>query len=554
VRPRRGARREVLNGLLGCVGGARSGNRFVDHGFQISRAGILVGLYIVGPGGVHIELAADELSQILVRGVGELADDVGCLGGQRDHVVVGRKNDMHLVDIGGNGVASLLNELVVGFGSPVGGEVGRVGNSGPPVVVREVDIVFRAAEHVAEPAVLAAAVAVAVSAVDGLPVIGALIGAELAVGAVLEQILALAGGNVLNKVEHTVGICAAGRDEVVGVDPRAGIIDLAVVAVGGQSLADGEVVGGGVGLDGSPGCIVEVAELAGIAKAEVHSAQLAGAEVGVCVIKVALDTDVGVKTAGLVELGKLLDNSLAGIGGRGDGPLFGVGSEFAGEDGAGAGSGRSLDAGALRQSKLGVDLSPVGQFVVAGPPADVAGLACGFAVGHELIDGRGDLAAVDLVENGLVVDAYAREGGLCERRDGVDSVGGVLIAGIQLVVSLVFRGVDDLVQGGVAVGVGVDNVADVGHKAVLDVLGDLVGLAPGREEIGAGARVELGLHPIVEAVGAGIVFHGDVEILFNLCADGIIGIAVGIVEAVAELREADVDIVHAGVVLRIGRR
>ena len=115
----------------------------------------------------------------------------------------------------------------------------------------------------------------------------------------MQQILTLIGGKELDKIQNTVGIRAGGGDEIVGVDPRAGGVGLAVAAVGGQSLTDGQIVDGGVRMDGEPCALEEIAELAGIAEAEVHSAQRAVAEIGIRIVKVALDADVGVETAEL---------------------------------------------------------------------------------------------------------------------------------------------------------------------------------------------------------------------------------------------------------------
>ena len=416
-----------------------------------------------------------------------------------------------------------------------------MGNGVPPALVLKVAIVLDTAEHIAEPDVLAAAVAVAVCAVDRRPVIGADAGVELAVHAVMQQILACVGGKELDQIENTVGICAGGGDKVVGVDPRAGGVGLAVAAVGGQSLTDGQIVDGSVRMDGEPCALEEIAELAGIAEAEVHSAQRTVAEIGIRVVKVALDADVGVKTAVLIKLSQLLDDGLALLGDGAHGPVFAVRAGLAGEDGAGAGASGNGDAGALRQSQRRVDLVPIGELVVARPPADITGGACGLAVGQELIDRCGDLALVDLVKDGLVVNGNAAEGGICKGGHGVDGVGGGLVAGVELVVRLPFLAVHHLVERGIAVGIGVDDLAEVGDEAVLHPAGDLVALAPGREQIGGAAGEELGLHTVVEAVRAGVIFQRHADGLLDGGLDGVVGIAVEIVEVVAELGKADVD-------------
>ena len=133
----------------------------------------------------------------------------------------------------------------------------------------------------------------------------------------MQQVLALLAGEEFHQIQHAVRILAAGGDEVMGANPGAGGVVLAVLAVGGRRHAQGQVAHLRVLVDGGPGGLVEIAELAGIAEAEVHRAQLAVAEVGVRVVKVALDADAAVQAAGRVHLGQLLDDGLRLLAHRG---------------------------------------------------------------------------------------------------------------------------------------------------------------------------------------------------------------------------------------------
>ena len=155
----------------------------------------------------------------------------------------------------------------------------------------------------------------------------------------------------------------------MGVDPGTGLVDRTIAIGSLEGGAHGQVVDDRVRIGGQPGALVEVAELSGIAEAEVHRADFAGTEIGVSVVKVALDADAGIQAAVFMELGQLPDHVLAGLGGGRDRPMLGIRTQLAGEDHAGHGAAHVgiLDAGALRQAQGGVDLAPVGQLVVPGP-------------------------------------------------------------------------------------------------------------------------------------------------------------------------------------------
>src|SRR5699024_4942782 len=509
-------------------------HHLIDHLLQLQGAGILIGRRVGRPVAVHIQLPADELGQILVGQAVELADDLGGLRRQSNHIVVRGKIHDHIVHVGGNGLLGLIHQGRVLLSGPVVAEVRGVGHRGPPILVLEVHIVLRAAEHVAEPHILAPAVAVAVGAVDLGPVVAALIKVVFAVDTVVQQVLSLVGGNKLHQIQHPLGVLAGVGNEIVGVDPGTGLVDGAVAAVAGKGIAHGQIVDGGVGVGSRPGRLVEVTELAGIAEAEVHRADAAGAEVGVGVVKVAADADAAAQSAVQIQLPELPHNGLAGLGGSGNRPVLRVGPQLAGEHNAlhvRAHSGL-LDAGALGHGKGVVNLVPGGQLVIAGPAAHVARAARGLAVGQELIHSLGHRAAVDLIQDRLVIHRNAGEGGIGKGGDGVDGIGGVGIAGVQLVVHLVLVRVDDLVQGGVAVRVGVDDLADVDHQLVLDVAGDLLRLAPGGEQVRRRAGVQLGLHAVVKALGAGVILQGNVASVLNGLTAGIIHIHLSIIQVV----------------------
>ena len=332
----------------------------------------------------------------------------------------------------------------------------------------------------------------------------------------MQQILACGAREVFHQVKYALGVGARGRDEVVRADPSAGGVGVTVVAVLGEGNAEGEVARLRVGVGGEPALFVEVTELARITKAEVHGADLAKAEIGICIVKVALYADAAVEGAGLVELGKLLDDFLGSVARGCQRPFFAVGAKIAGEDESIPNVAvRREDGGALRGCDGLVDLVPVGQLVVAGPPTDIAVLACRGGIGQEFVNRLGNLAAVDGIKNRLVVNGDAGVCGIGKRRDGVDGVGFVLVAGVELVVHLVLFGVHDFEQRRVTIRGCIHDVGEVVHEVFAHPFGDLVGLAPGGEEVRRAARVELGLHTIVKAVRAGVVLERHVDGAFD---------------------------------------
>ena len=113
----------------------------------------------------------------------------------------------------------------------------------------------------------------------------------------MQQILSGVGGHKLHQIQHPVGILAGIGDEVVGVDPGTGLVDRTIAIGSLEGGAHGQVVDDRVRIGGQPGALVEVAELSGIAEAEVHRADFAGTEIGVSVVKVALDADVALRTS-----------------------------------------------------------------------------------------------------------------------------------------------------------------------------------------------------------------------------------------------------------------
>ena len=214
--------------------------------------------------------------------------------------------------------------------------------------------------------------------------------------------------------------------------------------------------------------------------------------------------------------------------------------------------GRGAKARPQRLGDGAVDLGPVGQLGVVGPPAGVAGLHGLLGEGHELVHGRGHLALVDLLEDGGVVGRHARKGGIGAGRERIDGVGLILVAGVHLVVHLVLVGVDDLVEDGIALRLGVDDGGDVVHRFLLGELADLGGLAPGGEEVGRHAHGQLGGEPVVIALDAGVVFQSDVHGLLDGLLDGIVGHALLVVHAVGILRKTDVHHLTGGICLRAG--
>ena len=228
----------------GLAVGTGSSDSVVDHLLQVSSAGSFVLSDVVGPCFLDVQLTAQHLGQVLVGDVSQLGADFSSIAGQGDHVVVSGQVVDNIVNEGVDHACSVVVSSSVLFGSPVVGVVDGLGNCGPPVVVGEVNLVLGAGEQVGEPNVLAAAILIAVSNVDGVPVVGALSSIELVVGGVVQQILTCSACQVLNQVQNAVGVLAGGGDEVVSADPGTGGVGGTVGTVVSQSNALSQVSDG----------------------------------------------------------------------------------------------------------------------------------------------------------------------------------------------------------------------------------------------------------------------------------------------------------------------
>ena len=303
--------------------------------------------------------------------------------------------------------------------------------------------------------------------------------------------------------------------------------------------------------------VVELLELGVVAVAVAVGGEGLVVEGGIAVVLVHQSAHAVVDAVVCIHLGQGLHDLLALVGDGHERPVLLVGADLALVVGYEAGphpviGSRGAQARAQGPGDGAVDLGPVGQLGVVGPPAGVAGFDSLLGEGHELVHGRGHLALVDLLEDGGVVGRHARKGGIGAGRERVDGIRLVLVAGVHLVVHLVLVGVDDLVEDGVALRLGVDDGGDVIHRFLLGELADLGGLAPGGEEVGRHAHGQLGGEPVVIALNAGVVFQSDVYGLLNGLLDGVVGHAFLVVHAVGVLGETDVDRLAGGVGLRAG--
>ena len=337
-------------------------------------------------------------------------------------------------------------------------------------------------------------------------------------------------------------------------DPRACGICFTIISVGRERRAQRQVAHLRAVIGSGPGCFIKVAELARITKAEVRRSDLACAEIRVCVIEIALDADTGIQAARRIHFGKLFHNFLCFIADSGQRPVLAIGTDFAaGHKPAPDVARRRQNARALRGSQSLVDLLPVGQFVVAGPPANITGRAARLGEINEFLHGSGRFSLVHFVQNRSIVHGHTGKAGVRKRGHGINGIGGVFIACVQLVVSLVLVAVDDFVQRGVSVGLSIDDLGDIDNEVLFSPFADLLALAPGGEQVGGAACEQLGLHALVKPICAGIVLQRDVHGFFNRFFNRVVLHAVHVVDAVAELSEADVDRLAAGVGVSVGR-